>query len=668
MTARFGALGPELHRAGWDVVPIQPKTKRPIIEGWQRGFTTEQVAELAANGYAAGSIGLLARKFPGADIDVLDGECADAIERCVVDVLGPAPVRYGTAPKRLLMYTTAEPFTKVKVFLRGPNGDRGPDGKKYAIEFLGDGQQYVIYGQHPDGHDYRWPASDGPGGSEVWDLTSITRADVDRVIAALPQYLPDGWSRVDTSGHVPDMSCDVLSQIKMPLDGWDAERVDMEILPFLTGYDEYEDWMHVGMALHHQGEGDPKWLDLWDNWSSQSGKWVEGVCADKWAGFSEQRFQGKGAVTLASLLYFAKKVRGEMITDQRFAQNSEFQFISVGELIERPVNVQYLVDELLEESSVGSLFGATGTFKSFIAIDIAASIATNTPWRGKSVSSGPVFYIAGEGQAGLGRRAKAWEIERGISLASAPLYFSNAPTALMDNKSIQTLISRVSELAEKFGQPKLVVIDTLHRNFGAGDENSAMDMAVIFQNLDILRLNLGCSILIIHHSGHNTNERARGSSSFRAGLDFEFKVTSKAINQICIECTKTKDAEHPAIFEMASKQVLLPWQDRKGNFLTSLVLNEVQVSPDTRKPLKGAIRVVYEALKKRVEMQTHASPDEPAFQRCGCNNSTWKEAAFFEGLSNSTDLKSREKAFSRAKKVLLENGLVYEEGGIYSIV
>lgn len=312
MSRRFGALGPSLHRAGWDVVPIKPRTKRPVIDGWQRGFTTEQVDELAANGYAAGSVGLLARKFPGADIDVLDQACADAIERCVLDVLGPAPVRYGTRPKRLLIYRTDEPFAKVKVFLRGPQGDRGADGKKFAVEFLGDGQQYVLYGEHPDGFEYTWPGNDGPGALDVWELSTVTRTDVDRLISTLPEYLPDGWSIVDSSASAADASGDALAQIKLPLEGWDAERVDMEILPYLTGYDDYDGeggWMHVGMALHHQFEGGAEGLDLWDNWSSQSGKWVEGACESKWASFSEQRFQGKGAVTLASLIHLTKDAR-----------------------------------------------------------------------------------------------------------------------------------------------------------------------------------------------------------------------------------------------------------------------------------------------------------------------------------------------------------------------
>lgn len=297
-----------MHRAGWDVVPIKAKTKRPLIDGWQRGFTTEQIDEYAANGYAGGNVGLLARKFPGADIDVTDEACADAIEHCLRETLGDAPVRYGTFPKRLLMYAANEPFAKVKLYLTGPDGDKGLDGKKHAVEFLGDGQQYVIYGEHPDGFDYDWPQQDGPADVDVWDLTVITRADIDRFIAALPDYLPEGWKIKDSKAGA-DAELTAFENYKQPLDGWDLERVDQELLPFLSEFDEYETWVRVGMALHHQFEGDLEALDLWDQWSQQSGKWVEGACESKWTSFSEQRFSGAGAVTLASLILETKEAR-----------------------------------------------------------------------------------------------------------------------------------------------------------------------------------------------------------------------------------------------------------------------------------------------------------------------------------------------------------------------
>ena len=57
-----------------------------------------------------------------------------------------------------------------------------------------------------------------------------------------------------------------------------------EILPRLSPAraDAYEDWLAVGMALRHAGAD----CGLWENWSRQSGKFREGVCAQKWKSFA----------------------------------------------------------------------------------------------------------------------------------------------------------------------------------------------------------------------------------------------------------------------------------------------------------------------------------------------------------------------------------------------
>ena len=123
---RFGTHGPALHAAGWNVIPIPEGRKAPLIKGWNAGFDMAQIAAFAAKSYAQGNIGLLAREFPAVDIDVVEEKCAAAIEQHALRILGSAPVRYsGAGPKRLLTYTTAVPFSKLKVFLSGPDGDRG---------------------------------------------------------------------------------------------------------------------------------------------------------------------------------------------------------------------------------------------------------------------------------------------------------------------------------------------------------------------------------------------------------------------------------------------------------------------------------------------------------------------------------------------------------------
>jgi hypothetical protein len=301
-TKTFGAFGPTLRRDGWNVIPV--KGKKPIIEGWQKGFTPQQVDRLAANGHANSNIGLLARTFPGVDIDVSDEQCASAIEALALRMLGSAPIRIGTAPKRLLAYTTDAPFSKVKVYLEGPNGPIDENGKDYAVEILGDGQQYVIYGRHPDGHEYTWPNNDGPGDTDAWDLTPITLDNVTKFVDAIPRYLPEGWSvRENTGGRqvvVGDADEMALANYRAPLDGWDLDRFCSEILPHLDPDCSYEDWIRVGAAMHHQGQGAEDWLEAWDSWSANSGKYAEGLCSQKWDSFHGQR--GQGVTTIASLI------------------------------------------------------------------------------------------------------------------------------------------------------------------------------------------------------------------------------------------------------------------------------------------------------------------------------------------------------------------------------
>lgn len=312
MSRRFGANGPRLHRAGWDVLPVKEREKFPVIPNWQDGFTTQQITAFAANGSANSSIGLLASQFPAVDIDVLDAECASAIEQFALEFFGPAPVRYGKAPKRLLMFRTSEPFSKAKVFLTDPQGKTtGADGKDYAVEVLGRGQQYVVYGEHPDGFEYRWPNADGPGDIDTNTLTQITVESVNTWLDALPLYLPAGWTvRDNTSASVVTVSPEeALAFYKPPLEGWDAQRIREEIAPFLELGMHYDDWLKVGQALHHQFQGGVEGLALWDEIFTPSKKFRSGVAEKKWPSFHLQRNTKHGPVTLASLIKDVKTAR-----------------------------------------------------------------------------------------------------------------------------------------------------------------------------------------------------------------------------------------------------------------------------------------------------------------------------------------------------------------------
>jgi hypothetical protein len=193
--------------------------------------------------------------------------------------------------ERVSGYAEVSPSgTGIKVFTH-TNLDGSRTKKEMGVELYRDGRYFTVTGQVLDTVHI-----DVPGG--VQDLNWL----VETV-----------WAETMSA----DSEERALELYKRPLDDWDLDRVIDEVLVHLDPDGGYEDWLKIGAALHHQGGGDIDWLQAWDEWSAQSGKWVDGYCADKWDSFSEQRAVGRGAITLASLLHMTKADRHETDLSER---------------------------------------------------------------------------------------------------------------------------------------------------------------------------------------------------------------------------------------------------------------------------------------------------------------------------------------------------------------
>lgn len=96
---------------------------------------------------AKANIGLHARQFPAIDIDCLDEAVSRELHNLAWKVLGPAPARVGRAPKVLLVYGTAQPFTRLRLHFWRPGQEKAKGNP--LIEVLGDGQQFLVAGIHP---------------------------------------------------------------------------------------------------------------------------------------------------------------------------------------------------------------------------------------------------------------------------------------------------------------------------------------------------------------------------------------------------------------------------------------------------------------------------------------------------------------------------------------
>jgi P4 family phage/plasmid primase-like protien len=112
---------------------------------------------------------------------------------------------------------------------------------------------------------------------------------------------------------------DAFADYTAPLEGWDINRVETELLSRLDPDCHYNDWLKIGQILHHQFSGDVEALECWDRWSAQSAEYTttgDYSCDTKW-----RTFKGSGA-TLRSLIFMANAkvredalARGEIVLD-----------------------------------------------------------------------------------------------------------------------------------------------------------------------------------------------------------------------------------------------------------------------------------------------------------------------------------------------------------------
>ena len=209
-----------------------------------------------------------------------------------------------------------------------------------------------------------------------------------------------------------------------------------------------------------------------------------------------------------------------------------------------------LIKGMLDLDSLAIIYGPRGSYKSFITLDWAMSVACGTRWNEREVTQGKVVYIAAEGVSGLGVRFDAWLNEHPFQSPSDRLYVLPQTVSLLAPATIGELAEACAEVEAKF-----VVIDTLARCLVGGDENSNKDAGLAVEQLDSLRRKTGACVLLVHHSGKNKDNGARGASAFEAAVDSVFEVV-KDDDAVTINCTKQKNHAESLPIHLTAESVL----------------------------------------------------------------------------------------------------------------
>jgi len=203
----------------------------------------------------------------------------------------------------------------------------------------------------------------------------------------------------------------------------------------------------------------------------------------------------------------------------------------------------WLVANLIPAHAVAVLYGPTGTFKTFTALDIGVAVAAGIPIWERAVAQGAVAYCAGESPLGIARkRLPALMQYREIADPDAvPFALVPAVPLVSTPSDIEALIAALKGTGLRFA---LIVIDTVARALGGLDENSAKDVGLLRAAMEQLRDTFDCSVLLIHHTGKDESRGARGSSALIADLDaaFESKADPEVL-AVTLRCEKQRDAD-----------------------------------------------------------------------------------------------------------------------------
>lgn len=212
----------------------------------------------------------------------------------------------------------------------------------------------------------------------------------------------------------------------------------------------------------------------------------------------------------------------------------------------------WLIADHIHQDEIGVLYGKPNSGKSFVALDMALSVATGAPWLGQyATRQGPVLYLAGEGSAALQHRVGAWLSYHRHPEAVTPLLFQVRPVPLLNEEVIETIIGELNTLrqwapdtAPEPFEPALIVIDTLSQYIMGGDEVGP-EMAQFVAHVRALASAQMASVLIVHHTNKG-GEQERGHTALRGNVDVMFKVEAGGVGGALDHITLTNDKQRDA--------------------------------------------------------------------------------------------------------------------------
>jgi hypothetical protein len=247
--------------------------KHPRVSNWQHTphWSEDQLETMEAMGQFATGYGIVCRFDDDFDLLVVDVDARNGGLQDYQKLLERVPEVAGAG----LIVNTGSGGGSKHLYFKVPKG-MALLTKLYELKGIDfkSGSAYVV----------------GPGSLHAsgnrYEIAYGSPSDIDLAPQALLDMLvkPE-HHRADLGGQTVDVSHHDLA----------------DMLRYVDGYDSYDDWIKVGMALHHASGGAA--FVLWDRWSQRSLKYDAEEMTKKWRSFGNST----KPVTLGTLVHLAEQ-------------------------------------------------------------------------------------------------------------------------------------------------------------------------------------------------------------------------------------------------------------------------------------------------------------------------------------------------------------------------
>lgn len=636
-----------------------PGTLRP--DGWSgRGFARTSTHESDCDAWHAWGAGVGIRGGADlffVDVDHRDKAKANRLYALAKQYLGDSVAVVGQEPKFALPYRSATHIRSEQIKFDEPM----VEGKFPGIDIISDTPHKVVAGMHKgSGKPYHWT---GPIPAKA-DLPIVTQEMFDAFMAAVQTEFV-----IKHRGSASTVEREAVDPQTLRAPSMDVLRDMVEAMPNTpeTFPDRNADYMPFLQAIKGAAgpDNDAEAYEIFHEWAMRWPGADEGVVEADWNRAHDSRTIGWGyihrraerhAESAAARLYF-DPIEPDMFSDDenKAPSRSGFKLIRASDLKLTPP--EYLIDDIIEVGTLGVIFGAPSAWKSFMAVHMAACIATGTPFFGHAVQQGPVIYLAGEGQAGLARRRAAWEAGTGVSLDGQPLFFSNMTARMLDAAHTAEIAEAVDAIVQEHGVPKIVFVDTTAKAMVGGDENNTADMTKLLSSAEAMQRRYpGCVIELVHHTGVADPRRLRGSSALKGGVDSEFLMI-KEDGVAAFENLKMKDGPMAPTMYFTAEEIILG-QTSKGKDFGSLTLRQATEPPKTKKVTKAmqlGIDTFMDALRTIGNDLTAGVPVD-----------VWR--SIFMSKHTAANAHAKRTAFTRTRKDLVDGGFLGVANDVYRLI